>query len=61
MAPNTPTAMAAFAGVLKVGFTEPHAAPNGSRRSRPIENMSRTVAPWIASVQTKTATRIMTR
>ena len=37
---------------LEVPLTCPHAPPSGSRRSRPIENISRTVAPWIASVHT---------
>ena len=52
MAASTPTAIAALAGVLKVWLTWPHRPPSGSRRSRPIENISRVVAPWMASVHT---------
>ena len=42
-------------------LTWPHVRPNGIRPSRPIENMSLVVAPWIAIVQTKTAARTMAR
>ena len=52
IAARTPTATAALAGVLKLGLTWPQVPPSGSRRSRPIENMRRTVAPWMARVQT---------
>ena len=49
----TPTAMAAFAGVWKRLLTLPHTLPSGRCRSRPIENIRRVAAPWIASVHTK--------
>ena len=57
----TPTAMAALAGVLNRGWTCPHAPPKGRCRSRPMENMSRLAAPWMARVQTKTDTRMTSR
>ena len=57
----TPTAMAALAGVLKRGWTWPQTPPNGRCRSRPMENISRLAAPWIAIVQTKTEARMTNR
>ena len=62
MAARTPTAMAALAGVLKRRVdVAPDAPPNGRCRSRPIENIMRVAAPWMASVQTKTDARITNR
>ncbi len=60
-AARMPTAMAAFVGVLKVWLTWAHTPPSGSRRSRPIENIIRVVAPWIASVHTNTEARMTNR
>ena len=48
IAAMTPTATAALAGVLNIELTWPQTLPSGIRRSRPIENISRAVAPWIA-------------
>ena len=57
----TPTATAALAGVRKRVLTWPHVPPNGRCRSRPIENIRRVAAPWMASVHTKTEARITSR
>ncbi len=57
----TPTAMAEFAGVWKRGLTWPSHPPAGKWPSRPIENISRVAAPWIAIVQTKTDARMTSR
>ena len=61
MAASTPTAMAALAGVWKRSLTWPQARPSGRCPSRPIENIIRVAAPWMASVQTKTDARITNR
>ena len=56
-----PTATEALAGVRKREFTVPQMPPPGRRRSRPIENIMRLAAPWIAIVHTKTEARITSR
>src|SRR5260370_5602859 len=60
-AESTATAMPAHMGVRKVGLTYPQALPNGRRPSRPIENIRRMVADWIARVQTQTAMKTTPR
>ncbi len=52
---STATAMLAHMGVWKVGLTIPHTLPKGSRPSRPIENIRRMVADWMASMHTQMA------
>src|SRR5260370_5218738 len=49
------TAMPAYTGVRKTGLAAPQALPNGRRPSRPIDNIRRIVADWIARVHTQTA------
>ena len=61
IAARTPTAIAALAGVRNGVLTWPHARPPGSSPSRPIENIIRVAAPWIASVHTKTEARMTNR
>ncbi len=55
-AESTATAMPAHIGVWKVLVNRtPDTLPKGNRPSRPIENIRRMVADWIASVQTQMA------
>ena len=61
MAARMPTAIAALAGVRKRSLTWPHIRLPGRFPSRPIENIIRVAAPWIASVQTKTEARMTKR
>ena len=56
-----PTVTVALAGVRNRGLTWPSRPPAGRWRSRPIENISRLAAPWMAIVQTNTEARITTR